>query len=236
MKRVTDNELKEAVLTSTSMGETLKKLGRIPHGNMYNSYAARARSAGIDTSHFVRVDTKNNLKSKPSMLLPEVLKIHPKENLRVSTLRLRKAMFSVGVLHKCAGMNCKVGNSWNGRELVLEIDHINGEKNDNRIENLRFLCPNCHSQTDTFRNKKKWECEKCGSKVTRGSKTLRCRGCSNRPTSIEWPSIEQLLESLESTSVYALGKSLGVNGNSVKKHLKKHGVWVPRKRGPEVKK
>ena len=44
-------------------------------------------------------------------------------------------------------------SEWINGKLVLELDHINGDHTDNRIENLRFLCPNCHSQTETFRSK-----------------------------------------------------------------------------------
>jgi hypothetical protein len=43
-----------------------------------------------------------------------------------------------------------IGPNWNNKGLVLQLDHINGVHNDNRVENLRILCPNCHSQTDTF--------------------------------------------------------------------------------------
>lgn len=46
--------------------------------------------------------------------------------------------------------HCYNTGSWNGKKLVLQLDHINGVNNDNRLQNLRFLCPNCHSQTDTF--------------------------------------------------------------------------------------
>jgi Zn finger protein HypA/HybF involved in hydrogenase expression len=49
---------------------------------------------------------------------------------------------------------CDLADEWNGQTLVLHIDHINGANTDHRIENLRFLCPNCHSQTDTFAGKK----------------------------------------------------------------------------------
>ena len=45
---------------------------------------------------------------------------------------------------------CDLSDEWNGKKIVLQLDHINGINNDNRIENLRFLCPNCHSQQDTF--------------------------------------------------------------------------------------
>jgi len=49
--------------------------------------------------------------------------------------------------------DCGIDGNWNGKKLSLQLDHINGVNNDNRIENLRFLCPNCHSQTDNFSGK-----------------------------------------------------------------------------------
>ena len=49
---------------------------------------------------------------------------------------------------------CGTGEEWEGKVLVLELDHINGDHSDNRLENLRILCPNCHSQTPTFRGRK----------------------------------------------------------------------------------
>jgi len=53
--------------------------------------------------------------------------------------------------YKCSGDGCFCVDNWLGKPITLELDHINGVNNDNRLENLRFLCPNCHSQTDTFR-------------------------------------------------------------------------------------
>ena len=57
--------------------------------------------------------------------------------------------------YKCA--LCGNTGEWNGKELVLQLDHINGVHNDHRLENLRFLCPNCHTQTETYGTKKRKE-------------------------------------------------------------------------------
>jgi Zn finger protein HypA/HybF involved in hydrogenase expression len=81
------------------------------------------------------------------------------ENSNIHRGVLRNKIIKEGlILYKCS--ECGIINEWNGKKLVLELDHISGDSSDNRIENLRFLCPNCHSQTPTFKGRNKPKSEK----------------------------------------------------------------------------
>lgn len=83
-----------------------------------------------------------------------------------SRCQLKKRLIRENLIeYKCVGEDCGNTGEWLGKPISLELDHINGVNNDNRIENLRFLCPNCHSQTPTFRVKKNCSLE--------GSRTLK---------------------------------------------------------------
>lgn len=76
-----------------------------------------------------------------------------KRNSTTSTETIRKVVLGLGLLeYKCAGAGCEI-SEWLGKKLTLELDHENGDRTDNRLKNLRFLCPNCHSQTPTFKGR-----------------------------------------------------------------------------------
>lgn len=132
---------------------------------------------------------------------------------------------------------CKI-TEWQGEKITLELDHINGIPTDHRLENLRFLCPNCHSLTDTFNGKNRKTTRdpaliicKCGKKKKYTSP--RCRTCASRSRSkVNWPSDEDLVNLINNSNQNQVAKSLGINHKAVSKRLitrnLKHLIITPK--------
>lgn len=133
------------------------------------------------------------------------------------------------ITYKCG--ICKI-HTYNNTHLNLQIDHIDGDRTNNEFENLRFLCPNCHSQTDTYcgRNSDwshivKNKCIDCGREMAE-QRATRCRDCFRKHTQRNIPPIEKVLEIFEETgfNFVKTGKYFQVSGNAVKKWLTSAGL------------
>ncbi|MCW8381570.1 HNH endonuclease signature motif containing protein [Streptomyces justiciae] len=144
--------LQEAVSASTNMCEVLRFLGLEVVGGHHTHITRRIKAYGIDTSHF-QVPTRRGKAWRPRT--PEAFLVEQsiESARRVTSDRLRWAMTSTGMPERCA--MCGMEAVWRGHPLALEVDHIDGDWRNNRIENLRFLCPNCHSTTDSYRGRGK---------------------------------------------------------------------------------
>ena len=89
---------------------------------------------------------KSNIKS-----INQAVKKYLKKGTFPAPGWLRKALREYhNIPYECS--ECRITN-WNGKDIILEVDHINGDHSDNRLKNLRYLCPNCHSQTDTYKGR-----------------------------------------------------------------------------------
>jgi len=158
-RRYTDQHILDAVRSSYSIAQVLKSLRLSPTGCNYKAMHAHFTRLGLDTSHFTG---QGHLKGKrhswtPKQPLPEIL---VQNSTYRTTSHLKARLLREGVLvAQC--YECGSPPFWQGKPLVLILDHINGDRADNRIDNLRLLCPNCNSQQGTFAGKNKGRYSLC---------------------------------------------------------------------------
>lgn len=151
--KYTKEILETAVENTFSYAGVLRYLGLRQAGGTQSYISSRIKGFSIDTSHFTG-QAHNKGKASNNRLSPsQILVIMPKGSLRQRHSRLKRAMIESGIDYTCA--ECGMSNIWNGKIICLEVDHIDGDWLNNLLENLRFLCPNCHSQqTQTNRSHK----------------------------------------------------------------------------------
>jgi hypothetical protein len=143
--------LARAAAVSVSIAGVLSHLGLRANGGSHSHISRRLKEFGIDTSHFTGQGHNRGKTSYNKRPINEILVATAPTGGRTKPAMLRRAMLFIG-LPECCEI-CGLGPTWFGRPLRLHVDHINGDFLDNQPHNLRFLCPNCHSQTATYRNR-----------------------------------------------------------------------------------
>ncbi|MGW0237731.1 HNH endonuclease [Streptomyces sp. NPDC002996] len=141
-------ELVSAVRDSNSLAGVLRLLKRPDNGSSRRTVQRSIEAHGLSVEHFTGRAHARGVRSPYRRAAGDILRRQESGSPRTRTALLRRALDDLGVPHVCA--ECGIGDAWRGRPLVLEIDHINSDRLDNRRENLRYLCPSCHSQTSSF--------------------------------------------------------------------------------------
>lgn len=144
--KLSDEQFVELLKKSSNISEVLFKLGYTIKGNSwgFSQIKRRMTDLNLDYSIFKGKQCVAVNNTTKAVKAEDILK----ENCKHQRNVLRKYVIKNNLIpYKCAICGC---TEWHGKTLSLELDHINGLNNDNRLENLRFLCPNCHSQTSTY--------------------------------------------------------------------------------------
>ncbi|MBZ6293792.1 HNH endonuclease signature motif containing protein [Streptomyces olivaceus] len=144
-------ELAPAVEGASSLAGVLATLGRDGSGAARRLVKRSIEAYGLPVNHFTGQGHFRGTRSPNRKSAAEILVRLAPGSTRTKTALLRRALDDLGTAHICG--DCGLEGTWQGKRLVLEIDHVNGDRLDNRPENLRYLCPSCHSQTSTFANR-----------------------------------------------------------------------------------
>jgi len=151
-KKWEDDKLISVVNDCFSVAGVLTQLGLKAAGGNYKTIENAIRRLHLSTSHWTGQGHLKGKKHGWSVTIP-LSAIMVENSTYTSTCKLKNRLLAQKLLtYECS--MCFV-SSWHGKALALHLDHANGINNDHRLENLRLLCPNCHSQTDTFAGKNK---------------------------------------------------------------------------------
>lgn len=147
LRKYSEIKLRTAVAQAQSMRQVLQKLSVAPFGGNYDVLRKAIKHFKLDTSHFIGQAWNRGLRLPPR----QPLALYLSNALPLQSFKLKNRLLREGVLkHECTVCG---HTHWLGHLIPLELDHVNGNNSDNRLENLRLLCPNCHAFTPTYRNR-----------------------------------------------------------------------------------
>lgn len=219
--KYTELALRESASKSKSTREFMVNLGiESPRsGSMLAHLKSRCQHLGIDLSHLKKITSG----PRASRLLPDQVLVKGTANGRRQTgVILTRSLVQSGVAHQCG--ECSIGPEWNGKPLTLQVDHCNGDVTDNRIDNLRFLCPNCHTQTSNW-----------GTRNKPPAPTVLETSELVQYWASKLPPIEELAKMVWEVPPKNLANRFGVSHMTLVRHLEGSGVPLPNRRYWEVK-
>ena len=217
--------LKNYVAQSTSINELQRRLGYSANSNVTKTIKSYCEEHGISLEHFTSTSNGKNSYTEETLFIKD----------SPASQKVLRNWYIKGnyTPYKCA--ICNLEPFWNGKELTLTLDHINGDNKDDRLENLRWICPNCDRQLDTFGSKnnhkerinkaQKYYCKNCGIEISYGAELCpKCYAISQRR--VDRPTKEELRDILfENKGNFSqVGRIFEVTDNSIRKWCKSYGL------------
>lgn len=205
------------VITSKSFKEVLEKMFLRAAGGNYQIIKNYIKKYGIDITHFETASERMLKKGKQKIVTPlsEVMVEHSK----YGRTELKRRLYKEGLKKRECEL-CGQGELWKGKKMSLILDHINGVYNDNRMINLRIVCPNCNATLDTH----------CGKHNRKKEKIIKIK-TQQKPKIItrkfKRPSLQQLQNEVAAFGYSGTGRKYGVSDNSIRKWIKsyeKYGI------------
>jgi hypothetical protein len=237
VSQYSEAEARQAVAASFSYEEALRRLGLRATGGNWRTLRAWVARWGIPTDHFdPDVARRRALRHAPRPI-EEILV----ERSTYSRNHLKDRLYGAGLKQPICEL-CGQGELWRDRRMTLILDHVNGVRDDNRLENLRIVCPNCAATLDTHYGRKSRlassdrECLHCGAPFQ--PKYARQRYCSRacgmrapRPARgvpkpalrrVDRPPYEELLREVAESGWSAVGRRYGVSDNAIRKWVRQY--------------
>lgn len=239
----TEDEARAAIAASKSWAESLRRLGLCSTGGAWRILKKYAAMWEISTDHFdPEAPRLENLRRKQRPLSDVLVRnsAYPRKNVK-------RRLLAEGLKEPRCEL-CGQSEIWRGRPMAMILDHINGVRDDHRLENLQMVCPNCAATLDTHCGRRnrieraKRHCRRCSKAFVPGY--AKQRYCS-RPCGVRWdrsepshkrpgsrgvpspgsrkvdrPPYEQLIEEIEATSYLAVGRKYDVSDNAVRKWVR----------------
>lgn len=233
--RYSDDELRSAVAASLSWAETLRRLGYCPTGGNAKTLKRKVARLEIPVDHFDPYAATRGRRTNRRRPLDEVLV----KDSTYSRSALKQRLYEAGLKQRICEL-CGQGETWNGRQISLIIDHINGVRDDNRLENLRIICPNCAAGLDTHCGRKNRadvtprECLRCARRyMPNHPRQKYCsRFCGSRwergplrastRRVVERPDHDTLSREVNELGYLAVGRKYGVSDTAVRKWLRRY--------------
>jgi hypothetical protein len=235
-------DVEDAIANSPSYSAALRRLGLRPVGGNFKTLRRLIAHYEISTDHFESIWTRRATYVPKCIPLEEVLVEHSTYNRG----KLKSRLYEAGLKQRRCEL-CGQGELWNGQPMSLIIDHINGAGDDNRLENLQIVCPNCAATLDTHCGRRSKidlnprQCLHCGSEFR--PKYSSHRYCSQlcgthagpghdphpERRKVERPPYGQLMAELAETNYCAVARKYEVSDNAVRKWVRWYEADIARR-------